>query len=145
METSEINLDWSKRNGMKKTAAVISLLLFLAASAASANSRVYTNKDLQRYENRPANPVADFKANLKSSRISVDFMDAEVYQVLRMIAEEAKKKDGVEIFVSPEMSGRTTVKMTNVPWTEVLKEIEQKHNLGETFLGKRTILIYQKK
>ena len=125
--------------------AAISLFAFMVTSSESAPRKVYTNKDLERYENRPANPVADLKANLKSSRISVDFMDAEVYQVLLMIAEEAKKKDGVEIFVSPEMSGRTTVRMTNVPWTEVLKEIEQKHNLIETFFGKRTILIYQKK
>jgi type II secretory pathway component HofQ len=62
-----------------------------------------------------------------------------------MIADEAKTKDGVEIFVSPEMSGRVTIRMTNVPWTKVLKEIEQKHNLAETFFGKRTMLIYQKR
>ena len=126
---------------MKKGVAVVSLLVSLVASAASAGNRVYTNKDLQRYENRPVNSIS----TLKSSRISVDFLDAEVYQVLRMIAEEGKKKDGVEIFISPEMSGRITVRMINVPWTEVLKEIEKKHNLAETYFGKRTILIYQKK
>ncbi len=127
-------------------AAVVSLLLLLVASTAAAGNKIYTNKDLERYENRPAkNQVPDFKAELKSSMISVDFLDAEVYQVLRMIAEEAKKRDGVEIFVSPEMSGRITIKMINVPWTEVLKNIEQRHNLTETFLGKRTMLIYQNK
>lgn len=131
-----------RKTGTKaKKVAGITLLLFLVASSASAACKVYTNKDLERYETRPANSIRA----IKSSLVSVDFLDAEVYQVLRMIAEEAKKKDGVEIFVSPEMSGRTTVKMINVPWTKVLGEIEQKHNLAETFLGKRTILIYQKK
>lgn len=134
-----------RREGVKWGGIVIPLLVFMIASSASANGKVYTNKDLERYENQPASPTKDFKANLKSSMISVDFLDAEVYQVLRMIAEEAKKKDGIEIFVSPEMSGRISVKMINVPWTEVLKEIEQKHNLAEIFLGRRTMLIYQKK
>jgi type II secretory pathway component HofQ len=130
-----------KGPGYKWKFAAIVLVLLVVASSASATGKVYTNKDLQRYEPRPANPTV----NIESSRISVDFIDAEVYQVLRMIAEEAKKKDGVEIFVSPEMSGRITVKMMNVPWTEVLKEIERRHNLAETLLGKRTMLIYQKK
>lgn len=131
-------------NRTKKIAAVICLLLFMV-SLASANNKIYTNKDLEQYKEQPASPGNDSKANIKSSSISVDFLDAEVYQVLRMIAEEAKKKDGIEIFVSPEMTGRITVKMINVPWTEVLKEIERKHNLTETFFGKRTMLIYQKK
>jgi type II secretory pathway component HofQ len=124
------------------------LLLLIVVWPASGAAKVYTNKDLERYENRPAKSEADRRpssSELKSSRISVDFLDAEVYQVLRMLAEEAKKKDGIEIFVSPEMSGRITIKMLDVPWTSVLKEIEQKHNLTEIFLGKHTLLIYQNK
>ncbi len=124
------------------------LLLFAIISPASAGGKVYTNKDLEQYEKRPAKPEPEHKpssSDLKSSNISVDFLDADVYQVLRMLAEEAKKKDGIEIFVSPEMSGKVTIKMIDVPWTRILKEIEQKHNLAETFLGKRTLLIYQNK
>lgn len=133
---------------VKKLQAFISLLLLLiVVPPVSGGGRVYTNKDLERYENRPAKSESEPKpssSDLKSSKISVDFRDAEIYQVLRMIADEAKKKDGIEIFVSPEMSGRITIKMLDVPWTHVLNEIEQKHNLAETFLGKRTLLIYQK-
>lgn len=138
-------LTGGKRDAIKKGWAVVSLLVFLVASPASASNWVYTNKDLEQYGNRPANPPDNLKSIPDASKISVDFLDAEVYQVLRMIAEEAKKKDSIEIFVSPEMSGKVTIKMINVPWTEVLKEIENKHNLTETFLGKRTLLIYQKK
>lgn len=133
------------REGIKWSGIVISLLVFMLSSTASATDWVYTNKDLEQYGTRPANPPDNLKNIPDASKISVDFLDAEVYQVLRMIAEEAKKKDSIEIFVSPEMSGRVTIKMINVPWTEVLKKIENTHNLTETFLGKRTLLIYQKK
>jgi type II secretory pathway component HofQ len=132
-----------RKGSLKWRGMVIYLLVLMIASSASANGKVYTNKDLEQYGNRQAIPTDHLKNILNVSKISVDFLDAEVYQVLQMIAEEAKKKDSIEIFVSPEMSGRVTIKMTNVPWTEVLKEIEHKHNLTETFLGKRTLLIYQ--
>jgi hypothetical protein len=134
-----------RRGSLKWMGIVIYLLMFMIASSASADGKVYTNKDLEPYEHPPAIPTDHLKNIPAASKISVDFLDAEVYQVLQMIAEEAKKRDSIEIFVSPEMSGRVTIKMTNVPWTEVLKEIEHKHNLTETFLGKRTLLIYQKK
>ncbi len=130
---------------IKRWGALLSLSVFLIASSSVANSRVYTNKDLERYGTSPTGQNNNLKSIPNASKISVDFLDAEVYQVLQMIAEEAKKKDGVEIFVSPEMSGKVTIKMIDAPWTEVLKEIENKHNLTETFLGKRTLLIYQKK
>ena len=130
-------------------AAISLLLLPVVISSVSAAGKVYNNKDLEKYENRPAKTDPEHKkpssSDLKSSKISVDFLDAEIYQVLRIIADEAKKKDGIELFVSPEMSGKITIKMIDVPWTHVLKEIEQKHNLAETFLGKRTLLIYQNK
>ena len=122
---------------MKRGFIAVTIVAFLVGSSAVATSRVYTNKDLERYGNRPAASNIKFKA----SKISVNFLDADVYQVLLMIAEEAKKKDGVEIFVSPEISGRITIKMLNVPWTEILKEIGQKNNLTEIYLGKRTMLI----
>ncbi len=137
----------AKENMIWLRSAGITLLLLAIISTASAARKVYTNKDLERYEKQPATSESEHKpssTDLKASKISVDFLDAEVYQVLRMIAEEAKKKDRIELFISPEMSGRVTVKMINVPWTEVLKDIEQKHNLTEIFLGKRTLLIYQK-
>ncbi len=133
------------REGSRKKGIVIFLLALMIAASAFANGKIYTNKDLEQYGKRPASGADNLKNIPNASKISVDFMDAEVYQVLQVIAEEAKKKDGIEIFVSPEMSGRVTVKMTNVPWTEVLKEITNKHNLTETFLGKRTLLIYQRR
>jgi hypothetical protein len=61
-----------------------------------------------------------------------------------MIAEVAKGKDGVTIFVAPELSGTVTVKSADVPWTDILEDIVQKHHLSVLSLGKKTLLIYER-
>ena len=121
-----------------KEKILIVLLPFILVSTVFAKGKVYTNRDLARYQSR----ALQSSLNVKSTKISVDFVDADLYQVLQMIAEVAKGKDGVTIFVSPELSGTTTVKATNVPWTEILRDVVRKHNLAMLSLGKKTLLIY---
>ena len=48
--------------------------------------------------------------------ISIDFKDADIRQVLRIIA----LKSGVDIVPSPSMEALVTIKLTNVPWEEAL-------------------------
>ncbi len=124
---------------MKKK-IIISLIPFILVTAGFAQTKVYTNKDLEQYQSRKLQS----SLNGTSTKISVDFVDANLYQVLQMIAEVARNKDGVTIFVSPEIAGMTTIKVSNVPWNEVLKDIVQKHNLAALSLGKKTLLIYAK-
>ena len=128
---------------MKKESIFVLVLSFLIAvsASASANNKIFTNKDLELYENAPSTPGL----KLKASRISVDFLDAKAYQVLQVIAEVAKKKDNVNIYVSPEISGKITIKMADVPWTEVLSVIMQQLNLSQSLAGTQTLLIYPKK
>jgi len=123
---------------VKKKIILMAMVMLFMGSSVFAGDSVYTNKDLERYHSRSLSP----DITLKYSKISVDFQDADVYQVLRMIAEVVKKEDDVEMFVSPEISGKITIKMINVPWNEILKEIVQEHNLTTKFLGKRALLIY---
>ena len=127
---------------MKKESIIVLIMsLLIAVSASAKNNKVYTNKDLESYENMPSNPGQ----KLKASKSSVDFLDANAYQVLQVIAEVAKKKDGVNIYVSPEISGKLTIKMTDVPWTEILSVIMKQHNLSQSIAGNQTLLIYPKK
>jgi type II secretory pathway component HofQ len=121
-----------------KKQIIMYMLMCMVVSAVCAEGKVFTNKDLERYQSR----ALQSSLNVKSTKISIDFVDANLYQVLQMIAEVAMKKDGVTIFVSPEISGTVTVKVSNVPWTEVLKDIIQKHHLTALSLGKKTLLIY---
>jgi type II secretory pathway component HofQ len=121
-----------------KIKVIFLLLPFVFVSVVFAKSKVYRNKDLERYQSR----ALQSSLNVKSSKISIDFVDANLYQVLQMIAEVAKGKDGVTIFIAPELSGKVTIKSTNVPWAEILKGIIREHNLRVLSLGKKTILIY---
>ncbi|HEX9780590.1 MAG TPA: secretin N-terminal domain-containing protein [bacterium] len=48
--------------------------------------------------------------------ISLDFKDADVHQVLRVIA----LKSGVDIVAGPDVNAQVTIKLTNVPWERAL-------------------------
>lgn len=48
--------------------------------------------------------------------ISVDFKDAEIRQVLRIIS----LKSGIDIVAGPDVEGLVTIKLTDVPWEQAL-------------------------
>ena len=48
--------------------------------------------------------------------ISIDFKDADIRQVLRIVS----LKSGVDIVASPTVEGQVTIKLTNVPWEQAL-------------------------
>src|SRR5512139_2504624 len=49
-------------------------------------------------------------------KISLDFKDADVRNILRLIADVS----GLNIIVSDNVKGKVTIKLDNVPWDEVL-------------------------
>lgn len=60
-------------------------------------------------------------------KISLDFKDADVRNVLRLIADVS----GLNIIVSENVKGKLTIKLDNVPWDEVLDIILETNNLGK--------------
>ena len=58
--------------------------------------------------------VEETKAGAESaeSNISIDFKDADIHNVLRLLAE----KSGVNIVAGEEVKGRVTVRLVDVPW-----------------------------
>ena len=60
-------------------------------------------------------------------KISLDFKDADVRNVLRLIADVS----GLNIIVSDNVKGKLTIKLDNVPWDEVLDIILETNNLGK--------------
>ena len=60
-------------------------------------------------------------------RISLDFKDADVRNILRLIADVS----GLNIIVSDNVKGKVTIKLDNVPWDEVLSIILETNNLGK--------------
>jgi type IV pilus assembly protein PilQ len=60
-------------------------------------------------------------------RISLDFQQADLIDVLRLISEVS----GKNIITSPEVSGKVTTRMVNVPWDQALDTILKTFALGK--------------
>lgn len=64
-------------------------------------------------------------------RISLDVRDADLHNVLRLLADTAK----VNVVVPDHVQGRVTVKLKDVPWTDALDVILQAQGLGREQVG----------
>jgi type IV pilus assembly protein PilQ len=59
-------------------------------------------------------------------RIDLDFKDADVHNVLRLLADTGR----VNIVAADNVSGAVTIRMRNVPWDQALDVVLQAKNLG---------------
>jgi len=59
-------------------------------------------------------------------RVDLDFKDADIHNILRLLAEVG----GVNIVTSDAVSGQVTIRMRNVPWDQALDVILQAKGLG---------------
>ncbi len=64
-------------------------------------------------------------------KISVDFQNADIHSVLRILSEVG----GVNIIVSENVKGTVTVRMENVPWEQVLDSVLEIENLRSEKIG----------
>jgi type IV pilus secretin PilQ/predicted competence protein len=64
-------------------------------------------------------------------RISLDFQQADLIDVLRLISEVS----GMNIITSPDVVGRVTTRMANVPWDLALDTILKTYGLGKVQEG----------
>ncbi|HEY8431459.1 MAG TPA: secretin and TonB N-terminal domain-containing protein, partial [Sandaracinaceae bacterium] len=62
----------------------------------------------------------------RGRRIDLDFHNADIHNILRLISEVG----GVNIVTSDEVSGTVTIRMRNVPWDQALDVILQAKGLG---------------
>ena len=62
-------------------------------------------------------------------KIALDFKDADIRNILRLIADIS----GLNIIVSDSVTGKVTIKLNNVPWDEVLDIILETNNLGKVW------------
>ena len=62
----------------------------------------------------------------RGRRIDLDFHNADIHNILRLIAEVG----GVNIVTSDEVTGSVTIRMRNVPWDQALDVILQAKGLG---------------
>ncbi|GMT46993.1 MAG: PilQ protein [bacterium] len=64
-------------------------------------------------------------------KISLDFQDADIIPIFRLLADVS----GYNIVIDPDVKGKVTVKLINVPWDQALDLILKTHNLGMVIEG----------
>ncbi len=64
-------------------------------------------------------------------RISLDFQDADIVPIFRLLADVS----GYNIVVDPGVKGKITMKLINVPWDQALDLILKTHDLGKIVEG----------
>ncbi|MBI2394021.1 MAG: type IV pilus secretin PilQ [Deltaproteobacteria bacterium] len=64
-------------------------------------------------------------------RIDLDFKDADIHNILRLLADVGK----VNIVTADDVSGSVTIKMKNVPWDQALDVVLQAKHLGMVRTG----------
>ena len=96
---------------MKRSIVLIGLIIFGSVQQVRAQEELAFEEE---------NAVQVVEAQVESSDaegiISIDFKDAELQQVLRVIS----LKSGVDIVAGPDVTGLVTIKLTNVHWEEAL-------------------------
>lgn len=63
--------------------------------------------------------------------ISLDLMDADLRNVLRLLSDLA----GVNIVIEPDVAGKVTLKVEQVPWDQVLDMVLSMNDLGKEQVG----------
>jgi type IV pilus assembly protein PilQ len=71
------------------------------------------------------------KKGYTGSRISMDFVDADIRNVLRLIGEVA----GINMVTGSEVSGSITIRLIDVPWDQALDVILKAKNLDKDLDG----------
>ncbi|MDR2352023.1 MAG: secretin and TonB N-terminal domain-containing protein, partial [Deltaproteobacteria bacterium] len=64
-------------------------------------------------------------------RISLDFQNADIHNILRLIGEVS----GKNVVVSDAVSGKVTLKLRNVPWDQALDIVLESKNLESETVG----------
>lgn len=78
-----------------------------------------------------AEPERMVEGKFSGKRISLDFQDADIIPIFRLLADIS----GYNIVVSPGVSGRTTLKLINVPWDQALDIILRTFSLTKLVDG----------
>lgn len=76
-------------------------------------------------------PEALVEGRYTGKKISLDFQDADIVPIFRLLADIS----GYNIVVDPNVKGKLTMKLINVPWDQALDIILRTFNLGKTVEG----------
>jgi type IV pilus assembly protein PilQ len=76
-------------------------------------------------------PEAFGEGKYTGKKISLDFQDADIVPIFRLLSDIS----GYNIVVNPEVKGKITMKLINVPWDQALDIMLKTFSLGKTVEG----------
>ncbi len=76
-------------------------------------------------ETKPPEPEKPLVGTYKGVKISLDFKDADIHNIFRLIAEVSN----LNIITSEDVKGKITIRLVNVPWDQALDVILTTKNL----------------
>jgi type IV pilus assembly protein PilQ len=76
-------------------------------------------------------PEALTEGKYTGARISLDFQDSDIVPIFRLLSDIS----GYNIVVNPEVKGKLTMKLINVPWDQALDLILKTFTLGKSVDG----------
>ncbi len=79
----------------------------------------------------PEEAALGYKTEYHGKPISLDLQNADVRNVLRLLADIS----GMNIVLEPDVSGKVTLKVENVPWDQVLDMVLMMNRLGKEEIG----------
>lgn len=120
-----------RRENWKRMTFLAALLILAPTGTATTNDdpvtfddpSMKTAKELQ----AGSETVSEFEHLVPPSRrISLDFQNAQIHTILRSFSEVG----GVNIVTSPDVKGRSTVTLTDVPWSTALRLVLRANGLA---------------
>ena len=79
----------------------------------------------------PADELASAEKNYSGQKISLDFKDADIKNVFRLLAEVS----GLNIVVTADVNRRVTLRLVEIPWDQALDLIIDTNGLGKEQVG----------
>ncbi|HLL52721.1 MAG TPA: type IV pilus secretin PilQ [Myxococcaceae bacterium] len=78
-----------------------------------------------------ASEGAPRRARYVGKKVSFEFKDIDIHNLLRVIAEVSKKN----VVVADDVQGKVTIRLRNVPWDQALELVLRSKGLGKEELG----------
>ena len=92
---------------------------------------------LNLFAQKPEVEAPEIEEVAASGNITVDFKDADIKSVLKIIAY----KSGVNIVSTPEVMGTVTIRLQDVYWEKALDTIVKTYGFGYEWLSDKVIMV----
>src|SRR6266849_6146952 len=125
-------LSWQLKTKDLKTEQIVvnGKAAALQAEAAHPPPKEGSEPPASSSEDNEPQPVSSH-SKYNGKRVSFEFKDIEIHNLLRLIAEVSKKN----VVVADDVQGKVSIRLRNVPWDQALELILRSKGLGKEELG----------